>query len=191
MDEELKRYKDLVTQMFEIDSKEPFSNGQPSHAAVIFAEMLRRSKSHVMIFCKELAEDVFDKERDIIPALKAALSRNVDVSIIIQDEPKSAEFLNHARKFLEDRLLPGEVSVIGCGALPELDVIRNLPWNFAVMDGKATRTELDKGVVQATACANDPATAKDLIATFKKIQRFLRACGNGVDYLAPNAPSLA
>jgi len=189
MDPELQRYRALVTEMFEMDSTEPFSNGQPSHAAIIFAEMLRRAKSQVLIFCKELAEDVFDKERDIIPALKSALERNVDVAIIVQEKPTSEQFLEFAKRYREDRELPGEVSVIGCD--DSLKAIRDIPLNFAVMDRKAIRAEFDKGKIEAVACANNPVAAKTLIGNFRKIQKFILANGGGIDILTKSNLAVA
>ncbi|MCB1244683.1 MAG: hypothetical protein AB7I98_17390 [Verrucomicrobiales bacterium] len=181
MDPDLKKYQTLVTRMFEIDSPVEFSNGQPSHAAIIFAEMLRRAKSHVLIFCKELAKEVFDGDRDIIPALRSALERNVDVSIIVQEKPQSLEFVRHATDFLNDRLLPGEVSVIECGQGTQ--PIKDIELNFAVMDQKAVRVEFDKGKVEAVACANNPRMAKTLTTHFRGIQRFLQDVGTSINHL--------
>lgn len=168
-----------------MDSTEPFSNGQSSHAAIIFAEMLRRAQNRVLVFCRELSREVFDAERDIIPNLRSALARNVDVSIIVQETPTSKQFLEFAKKYREDPELPGEVSIVGCD--DALQRIKDINLNFAVMDRKAIRAEVDKSKCEAIACANSPDSAKTLIENFRTIQSFITLNGGGIDLLGVKA----
>lgn len=149
-------YRELVFKMFENNSSERISNGDPVHAACILEAMFVYAEKSVKIFCERLSTLVFNRE-NLFNSLKRAIERGIDVEVITQEKPDDTPFYS----FLEEKKLVKVTSNSD---------IKSLSANFAVMDNKAFRYEKDKNEIKAFACANDIASASILLNNFTLIK---------------------
>jgi hypothetical protein len=156
--EELKDYRDGVEKLFELNSEKIISNGMPEHAAILFEAFFKHAKHQIVILCRHLHGDVFGKGF-VIAAAKQALARDVSLRIITQEKDLQA------REFVEAIKSSGRAKL----EYASTEKGRTLPYNFAVMDGKAFRFESDRDKVQAQASMNCPDIAKRLTQVFEEL----------------------
>jgi len=155
---ELIRYREAVETLFAIRSGTAISNGLPAHASILFESFFKHAKQHVRIFCEKLRTEVFNNEC-LIREAKWALSRNVRITVITQQEPEPSPFLNLMNEDDgENRRL---LRVAGDAA--------NLKTNFTVMDNEAMRIEPDNGDVKAVAIMYAPDLAIQWVRYFDQL----------------------
>ncbi len=154
-DAELNAYKTLLRELNEARATFPFSNSQPAHAAAIFEEFFRTALDRVVIFCRNLNPEVFE-DSCLLKELKEALCRGVQVDVICQEPPmsRSVTGMTEAHKDCLSIRMAGKESQ------------RKLKENFAVMDGRAIRLEMDHDHAKAFACFNARKRAKALEDAF-------------------------
>jgi len=137
-------YRGLVEKLAEANSPEVFSNGRAEHAAIIYETFLKYARSRLRIFCHNLSQNVY--KAPIVQRMEAALNRGIQVEIITQEPPQSAELSeaveNWKQKNLQIKLFQAKPGSIAA----------TMEANFAVMDGKAYRFEKDHKNHEAFAC---------------------------------------
>jgi hypothetical protein len=157
---ELKDYRDGVRKLFELNSPKIISNSMPGHAAILFEAFFDYAQDHVLILCRHLNAEVFDREF-VVDAAKRALNRNVLVSILTQEEPQAKRFVDAIEPLKLTKKYSLERAATEKG--------QSLPFNFAVMDERAFRFEGDRGEVQAEASMNCPQVATRLVKMFEEL----------------------
>ncbi len=150
------RYKANVDSLARLNSNEIFENGMPLHAAIIFDAFFRHATKSVKIFCRNLSAEVF-KEKWLLDSAKCALhKRGISISVLVKDQPQESEF----RTWLQDN--DSHPALVYRRRVGETNARAQVPFNFAVMDGKAYRFEPNEIDVVASACMNDPKISSDL-----------------------------
>ena len=164
-------YEQIVRQMEALDSDELISNGQPGHAAVLYQVFFERAKQQMQIFCKNLAEAVFDSPT-LAKALNEAVNRGVSVWVITQETPSATNaFYKELQKLAKekpDRVVWKDLASI---TKPEIRRYRDQQQNFCVVDAKAYRFDADTSKCQAVASMNQPKIGEMLSMYFTMIQQ--------------------
>ncbi len=161
----LDEYKEIVRDLNQNMATDIFSNKKPEHAAAIFAEFFKSATNSVVIFCKNLSQEVYAAQ-EIPDLLQLALSRGVNVEFLCQEKPESQGILNLRSPNLTISRSTSE------------EVI-NSESNFAVMDGRAFRWEINNKEAQAIACMNKPKVCRHLVDAFKSYKN------KGSEVIAP------
>lgn len=149
----LAEYKRLIEGLNKAQSREIFSNGRPEHAAAIFAEFFRTARVQVHIFCRNLKSEVYGRP-EVLEALASALGRKVRVSILCQEPPETPSIVN----------LAGTEGLTV--QMVTKDEAKKTKVNFAVMDHRAFRIEVNNDNQEAVASMNRPDVCKDLLKGF-------------------------
>ncbi len=144
-------YRTAVLRIFQDQSKQIIDNGEPEHAAVLFEQFFKHAKYTVRIFCKNLSKNVFDRD-EVLHAAKSAINRGVLVKICSQDP------LEGGSKFVE--ALKGGFDYYKC-----TEEFMDKP-NFATMDRRGFRFEANPEECVASASANNPKLAAQLVRIF-------------------------
>jgi hypothetical protein len=145
-------YREGVEELWKLKSEQFISNGEPSHAAILFASFFNHAEKQVRILCSKLAAAVFGQP-EVIKAAKGALSRGVCINVILQGEAEQSGF----KELLDE----GKVQSVNGGSK-----VSSLKMNFAVMDDLGWRYEKDNGGFAAQASMHDPKNAKNLVRYF-------------------------
>lgn len=155
-------YRDNVQALFRTKSSSRFLNGSAWHAAYIFEAMLQHAESSVDIFCRNLNESVFS--HTFIKRALSNIGNNVKVNILVQSCSDDIE-----AKDLFDDIRGNNYPRVNVKAIVNTEN-KKLPYNFAVMDGRAFRFEPTRDTIAAIASANEPETAQMLMSQFQSIQ---------------------
>jgi hypothetical protein len=152
-------YRDNAESLWLSESDAVFSNGQDAHAAILYETFLKFGKRELLMLVKNLSEPVF-RSKEIESLMYQALCRGVKIDVICQESPKSQDTL---RKFDEWKRskLPINYKVCAPG-----NSAAQVKANFAVVDGRAYRFEKDRETTKASACMNDPDSARILREAF-------------------------
>jgi hypothetical protein len=159
MKDEIEEYRKLVEKLASSKAEEVFSNGQSAHAAIIFETFFRHAKQRVNIFCRNLASDVFSLPQ-VAQTLEMALLRGVKVKFISQERPGAVDLADKIEGWSKSGL-PVQLVVA-----PEGSDASKVKANFAVMDQRAFRFEIDREEPKAFASMNQPQSAKQLDDVF-------------------------
>lgn len=142
-------YRVVIQSLLDTSSEDVVQNESLSHAAIILAEMARHAKNSFFAIAQSLNPEAWGGE--VVQALADARRRNVDIELLVTETDENK--LVHLRAWNDDvRACIKKVSA------KILNLGFDLP-NFAVMDGKALRFEVDKKCASATFCANVPQDA--------------------------------
>lgn len=142
-------YRVVIRSLLDTNSEDVVQNESLSHAAIILAEMAQHAKNSFFAIAQSLNHEAWDEE--VVQALADALRRGVDIELLVTDTDEAN--LAHLRSW------NGEIrNCIKKVSAKILNLGFDLP-NFAVMDGKALRFEVDKKCASATFCANVPRNA--------------------------------
>lgn len=146
-------YREKVFALMKSKSSALVSNGAPEHAAALFECFFMNATRSVTIFCRNLSPAVFGRP-EVIAAAVGAVSRDVKLDIVCQEEPVSPS------KFREtvSKTSPNSIRVF-----PNLEDFKE---NFAIMDGCAFRYEDDSSKVNAVASMNRPDLCARLLTIF-------------------------
>ena len=155
--DDIHQYRDAVQVLFALRSREEITNSIPAHAAVLIEQFFAHAESSVRIFCRTLASEVYDREF-VVHGLKEALSRGVDIEIILQEPPPRATSFTHLLTSRGGRLFRTTHAMAASAKL-----------NFAVMDTSAVRVERDHDHCEAVACMNS-AIGDDLLDIFNSVK---------------------
>lgn len=158
----LDNYKAHVERFFEEASPLVISNKDRDHAAVIVSALFKTATGEVCLFCHNLSQDFYSRG-DVVATAVDAVARGVSVRILTQEEPEAIGFVTQLFK-----AAAGANSVQLRVCKPEADSCR-LPYNFAVVDGKAFRIEVDRSDAKALACANDTKLAGQMLHQFNQM----------------------
>jgi hypothetical protein len=160
-------YTQIVTDLMESKSNEVISNGEPSHAQVLFEAFFQYAKTEVLIFCHKLDARVFSA-KSLVAKAKDAFERGVNIHVIIQSSnPDESPFL----KFLRDEsATSSRVSILLC---PSDSHFCDQKVNYAVMDARAYRFEEDRSEIKAIASMNQLETAGALTRVFNGTRSIL------------------
>lgn len=154
--QDLEQYREGVETLMKLGSDKVISNSQPAHAAILFEIFFKYSTQYVRIFCRRLSHQVFDTA-NLVHEAEKALKRNVEISVMVQeDPPESSAFLDLLRSK-------------GAKVCQAPEDSRNVDFNFAVMDGRAIRTEYDRDNCRAQAKMNAPEVGSLLSAAFQNL----------------------
>ena len=136
----------------------------PEHAAIIYETFLKCAQTSVILFCRNLAKNVFESP-GMFDRIESAALKGIKIDIITQEEPES---LNLAAALRQWSLSPRmDVSfLVG----PRL---ANVQSNFAVMDHQAYRFEPNRNEVAAHACMFNQSFARDLENAFYALKAAL------------------
>jgi phosphatidylserine/phosphatidylglycerophosphate/cardiolipin synthase-like enzyme len=131
------------------------SNRLPDHAAALYELFFQKASEEVVIFCRNLAPDVFQRS-PVQNAFVKALARGVRVRILVQEECEGAKLLNDC----------GETVALAIDLAHPDDA--KLPYNFCVRDKESYRFERDKNSFEAFAKMSHPSEAKTLYDAFEQ-----------------------
>lgn len=152
-------YQKQIEALFDTDSDLIVTNRDRDHAAVIVSTLFTRAKKSVILFCKNLDGDFYNR-RPIRCAIVEAVKNGVNVEILVQEVPEANELLADLDSLsTRTNLRIGKCKPGISGAETEI--------NFAVMDGKAFRLENDRNLHTALACAKNSELAEKLIQLFR------------------------
>ena len=154
----LKDYRASVERYFETGSSVIITNKDRSHAGILIATMFTMAKDRMVVFCQNLAADIYDTE-EVQSAVMSAVERGVKVDILVQDSPQATRLV----EALKPHVVNGRVRLFAC--IPG-DTCSQAQVNFTVMDGKGFRLEANRAVFSAHACANNPQLAKGMLTLF-------------------------
>jgi hypothetical protein len=152
--ESLVDYRRGVETLMKMKSSKRISNGEPSHAAILFDVFFQSAVSKVRIFAKNLNRDVFGKDFVVASAKKAA-SKNVDILILLQEDPQESIFLDWAKIDFRVKLLVTTSSQL-----------KLVDFNFTAMDDYAVRVEENNNHCKAWARMYAPALAQSVTKKF-------------------------
>lgn len=163
VDPVLRLYRTTVRNMLEGGKPSHVPNSSYRHASIILEEMARVAQESFHAYCGKFSVDVWTPE--VTNQLRVAISRGVDVSIILAREPESTipEFLkDHVRRLdlssVEDRRADFE----------SVD-------HFASVDGKSVRLENDRTDRRALFAANHADLAEQVEHIFNILSEFAKA----------------
>jgi hypothetical protein len=151
--QDLVRYREGVEMLMKLASDKSISNSEPAHAAILFEIFFKYASDHVRIFCNKLSRAVFN-DSALVREAGWALKRGVKVSVMVQQE--------HVEEsaFLE-LLTKGKVPVLRASEPAKLST-----YNFAVMDDRSVRLEIDRTKCEAQARMHTPDLATALARRF-------------------------
>lgn len=157
-DIEIGIYRDAVISLIEMDSDKVILNGKPEHAAVLYECFFKHAKDEILIFCETLSNEVFGRN-EVVQEARAALERNVSISIISKKDPEPGDFNKFILESTGNTFLQYKTRT-------ELCAIKS---DFAVVDKKRYRFEEDSSQTRAIACMNSPAFANKLADVFHSL----------------------
>lgn len=158
-------YKENVNHLMAINSQEIISNSMPQHAAILLECFFRNANKEVKIVSNNLQRDIYEAG-DVLSSFLAAIRRGVSVQIIVRNEIEADNQFAQATDFISQEF-PEKV-FMKCGA-NDTEAFKETKANFAVMDGKAFRLEVDPTKCQAYASMNLPVVAKNLQTLFDRL----------------------
>lgn len=142
----MQEYRTVIRSLFDTNSSEIVHNASLDHAAVILEEMVRRAKLSFFAIAQNLNEKAWNNA--VVNALAEANRRGIDVELLVTEKDKGK--LSHLKKW--------NATIVPCIKMVS-DEIRKvedpLP-NFAVMDQKALRYEVNQARATAAFSANIP-----------------------------------
>jgi hypothetical protein len=153
----MREYRVIIRSLLDTNSQEIVENASLSHAAVILEEMVRHAKTSFIAVAQSLNKDAWNDQ--VVQALAEAKQRGVDIDLLVTNQDNaSLAHLNDwdfsVRKCI--RKISEKVRESGI----HLE-------NFAVMDRKALRFEVDKEHASAVFCANSPEAATTILKHFQ------------------------
>jgi len=154
MNEDLEVYKENMKKLYELEASDQFSNSNTAHARAILETFFELAKDKVCIFCESLHAEFYDSLKDDI---QAALARGVKIEIISQEEACSIKVCE-----IKDKNFAISKT--------ENQGVRDLDFNFAVMDNTSFRFEDNKENHKATVSMYDEKITGDLIKHFNSIK---------------------
>lgn len=161
---DLELYEKTVKFLIESKSTQVISNGVIAHSVILIREMIKNANYNIRIFCNRLNSQVY-ADSGIIDAIKLALSKEVDINIVIQ-QSETDEGSSALKKLLGTERIK---TVFDCPPLAQQ------PLNFCIVDdGLMYRLEPDKKRPCAKACMN----AKEDQSIQSIIQSFINIWDN-------------
>ena len=157
----MQEYRTVIRSLFDTDSSEVVHNASLEHAAVILEEMVRRAKLSFFAIAKNLNEKAWNSK--VVQALVEARRRGVVVELLVTDSDR--QNLTHLKNW--------DATVIPCIKMVSEAVRKKekLLHNFAVMDQKAFRYEVDQTKATAVFGANNPKYALSAFAWFLDLKK--------------------
>ena len=161
MEQMMHEYRVVIRSLLDAQSTDFVENASLSHAAVILEEMVRDAKTSFFAVADSLNPIAWNS--DVVQSLSEAKRRGVDIELLVTT-PDDAS-LSHLNGWDESvrsciRRISDKVRRSGV----ELA-------NFAIMDRRAFRFEMDKDRASAVFCANNKTFAAKLVDSF----RFLKS----------------
>jgi prepilin-type processing-associated H-X9-DG protein len=140
-------YRAAFERLWDEHSSQMVSNAKYEHAAALIAVFLQRAKLDVVIFCRELKEEVYD-DPAVLSALESALCRpNLRIEVVVQNQaPEGSKF---AAALIAAKVKSDKITFTQNISEPA----KSFALNFAYVDGHAYRLEKDHGQTDAMACA--------------------------------------
>jgi phosphatidylserine/phosphatidylglycerophosphate/cardiolipin synthase-like enzyme len=158
-------YRRNVEFLMEQRSGELISNGMTVHGAILIETFLKHAKERVVIFCRNLAKDAYNRVT-MLANMETALRKGVQVDIISQSDPESEALVAAVDQWKKDSKMKVTLNVLRPEENAAHEKLAGLPINFAVMDRRAYRFEPDHGAHKAVASMNRPAEATQLEELF-------------------------
>ncbi len=156
VDAVLELYRTTVRNMLASDKPGLVPNASYRHASIIIEELIRSARQSFFAYCGKMSCDVWTVE--VMEQLRLAISRGVDVHIIMTDVVEVPPFLE------------GRVHTL---KLDQLGIYRRAYesiQHFAVADGKNLRMEKDPATREAVFAANRPDFAVELERIFSSLR---------------------
>ena len=146
-------YRAAFERLWDEKSSEVVSNGKLDHASALIACFLAKAKKRVVIFCKDLKNEVYD-DGTVLSALESALSRGIEITVLVQFKPATdSKFAARLKKASDDH-----APVHFWFELPK--AISSIEMNFAYADNNAYRFERNRMDMKAVASAWNTDTVK-------------------------------
>lgn len=145
----MREYREVIHSLLDNDSEDVVENGSLSHAAIILDEMVQHAKKSFFAIAQSLDSSAWDAA--VVQSLADAKRRGVRIELLVTETDERN--LTHLQMW-DDEIRSCIMKVSDKIKSFGLD----LP-NFAVMDEKALRFEVDKQHACATFCANVPRRA--------------------------------
>ncbi len=158
-------YKQNIENLMVTGSSARISNEMPQHAAALLACFFRHTSSDIKIFCNTLRRQVYDTP-DVLSAMLSAARRGVSIQVLVRHEPEAGS--KFYAQFSELAQLQPNRFWLQANAGAKSKLVEEQCENFAVMDQKALRWEIDPNCI-AVACMNLPALAKTLSKVFDRL----------------------
>lgn len=157
-DKTIEEYKQFITSLMEEKSAIVVENSSAAHAAALYELFFDRARSSVLIFCKNLAQNVFENVSVISAIRRATKARQIEVRIIVQEEkPESKSLLD----------LSSEPDGLKLRLAHEKD--SRLEYNFCVKDQESYRFEKKKDYMSAFAKMYHPEEGQTLYNHFSDL----------------------
>lgn len=154
----MQEYRIVIRSLFDTQSAEIVHNASLSHAAVILEEMVQRAKSTFYAIARNLNRTAWNSE--VVQALVSAKRRGVEIELLVTD----TDIGNFAHLKEWDETVRACIKMVSAGVRAG-----KLP-NFAVMDRKALRYEVDQAQATAAFCANNPKYALPAFEWFQMLK---------------------
>ena len=148
----LELYRTTVRTMLANNKPGVVPNASHRHASIIIEELIRSAKQSFFAYCGKMSCDVWTEA--IREQLRLAISRGVDVQIVLTDAVEVPPFLN------------GRVHILNLENLGDYRGAYESIQHFAVVDGKHLRMEKDPATREAVFAANRPDFAVELEKIF-------------------------
>ena len=148
----LELYRTTVRTMLANDKPGVVPNASYRHASIIIEELIRSARQSFFAYCGKMSRDVWTEA--IREQLRLAISRGVDVRIVLTDAVDVPPFLN------------GRVHILNLEKLGDYRSAYESIQHFAVVDGKHLRMEKDPATREAVFAANNPDFAVELEKIF-------------------------
>lgn len=155
-------YAASIRRLAELRSDEWISNDKPEHAQALYHTFFDIAKRKVLIFCRNLAREVFDAPA-LISAAEAAVRRGVELHVVVQTEPDRGNGFYERLLVLAREMATVSVRILSPDGATESRA------NFCVVDSKALRYEANSGEIKAVAAMHRPDIGSILSLHFEQI----------------------
>ncbi|MBO7683617.1 MAG: hypothetical protein J6T51_02700 [Kiritimatiellae bacterium] len=156
VDAVLELYRTTVRNMLASDKPGLVPNASYRHASIIIEELIRSARRSFFAYCGKMSCDVWTVE--VMEQLRLAISRGVDVHIVMTDAVEVPPFLN------------GRVHTLNLDKQGAYREAYESIQHFAVVDGKSLRMEKDPATREAVFAANRPDFAVELERIFYSLR---------------------
>ncbi len=161
VDAVLELYRTTVRNMLASDKPGLVPNASYRHASIIIEELIRSARQSFFAYCGKMSCDVWTVE--VMEQLRLAISRGVDVHIVMTDAVEVPPFLN------------GRVHTLNLDKQGAYREAYESIQHFAVVDGKSLRMEKDPATREAVFAANKPDLAGELEKIFCSLRNVAAA----------------
>ena len=161
VDAVLELYRTTVRNMLASDKPGLVPNASYRHASIIIEELIRSARQSFFAYCGKMSCDVWTVE--VMEQLRLAISRGVDVHIVMTDAVEVPPFLN------------GRVHTLNLDKQGAYREACESIQHFAVVDGKSLRMEKDPATREAVFAANKPDLAGELEKIFCSLRNVAAA----------------